>query len=303
MTILKILALADVHGNITAVKKLVKTIQTQDENIDLIMIAGDLPVTTPPRLMMKYMITHPLKAFSKTNYTKWVYKGKGRIQFVEYQLNSIKEILKILGLLKTPIIYTPGNVDCNEIQEVFKSWDVSEVYYLDSDLIQLGKFQIIGCGGAEFAPKRYFNPLCDMEFPPEEFRARLNPLFKRNNEQKHDIMKILLCHEPPVFNYKSHNDQIHGGSKAITALIDEISPIIVIFGHYHEFPIIKKEPATFYVNPGPLACYNFALFEIINQKIQVTLKRLNPATFDLINVIYRYRLPPPKLEQEFNLNH
>lgn len=299
MIIFKILVLADVHGNITAAKKLVKTIQTHKESIDLILIAGDLPVTTPPLLMLKYMITHPFKALSKTNYTKWVYKGSGRPSFVDYQLNSIKEILNILALLKAPIIYTPGNVDCKEIQEVFKSWDASEVYYLESNSIELEEFQIIGCGGAEFTPKEYSNPLCDMEFPPKDFRTRLSPLFYRNNELNQDITRILLCHEPPTFNFTSPIDQIYGGSKTITALIEEISPAIIIFGHYHEFKMLKTEEKAFYVNPGPLACYNFALIEIIDKKIQITLKKMKPAIFDLINLIYRYRLPSPNLEQEF----
>jgi len=299
--IFNILALADIHGNVTATKKLVKTVQTEDENIDLILIAGDLPVTTPPRLMLKYMITHPLRALSKTNYTNWVYKGNGRTRFIEYQLNSVKIILTILASLKAPIVYIPGNIDCKEVQVLFKIWDATEVYYLESASIKLGVFLIIGYGGTEFTPKRYSNPLCDMEFQPKEFRARLAPLLNHRFEGKQDTMKILLSHESPAFEYKSYNNHFHGGSRALTELIDSISPVVTIFGHYHEFQMLKTEERTIYVNPGPLACYNYALIEIIDQEIQVSLKKMNPAPFDFINTIYRYRGPSLNLEHEFRL--
>ncbi|MFX0184476.1 MAG: metallophosphoesterase [Candidatus Hodarchaeota archaeon] len=299
--IFNILALADIHGNVTATKKLVKTVQTEKEKIDLILIAGDLPVTTPPRLMLKYMITHPLRALSKIKYTHWVYKGNGRDKFVEYQLNSTKIILDVLTSLKAPIVYIPGNIDCKEVQVLFKNWDVTEVHYLESASFKLGTVLIIGYGGTEFSPKRYSSPLCDMEFQPKEFRARLAFLQNKKFKNNQDEIRILLSHEPPAFEYASNNNHFHGGSRAITELIDSISPIIAIFGHYHEFQMLRKEEKTIYVNPGPLACYNYALIKIINQEIQVSLKKMNPAHFDFINTIYRYRHPSPNLEHEFRL--
>jgi len=66
---LRILTLADIHGNKNACAKLVSLMQEKETIIDLIIIAGDLPATTSLPVMVRYMLTHPLKALSKKGYT------------------------------------------------------------------------------------------------------------------------------------------------------------------------------------------------------------------------------------------
>ena len=56
ISIFRILILADIHGNIQAVSKLLSIIKRGQWVIDLVLIAGDLPETTPIGLMLQYIL-------------------------------------------------------------------------------------------------------------------------------------------------------------------------------------------------------------------------------------------------------
>jgi Icc-related predicted phosphoesterase len=283
---LRILILADIHGNIKATKKAINVIENQNLNIDLILIAGDLPVTTPLKLMIKYIILY--RKFIKNNYTKWVYKGKGRPRFVRYQIASAKEILTLLASFGAPIVYVPGNVDSFEVQQVYKTWSNSEVHFLDGNDVKLGPLHIVGFGGSLFSSKRSKEALCDMEFYPKEFSYRLKQFYMNIDKKQTSDFTILITHEPPAFKY----NLARCGSNSITELIHHLNPNLAIFGHYHEFPLIKRRKQTILLNPGPLTCYYFALAEVKNNRLHVSMKRMNPIKFDIKYLIYRSRISP-----------
>ena len=175
ITISHVLILADIHGNNHAISKLISTINKEKWALDLILIAGDLPETTPIGLMLQYILSHG--NLSKTRYTEWVYKGGGRNLFINRQIKSIKTILNLLSSLEVPIVYVPGNVDSYEAQKVIRTWVTSEVHFLNAETVKLGSIQIWGYGGSEFTPKRYSEPLCDMEFYRKDFSIQMKPLF------------------------------------------------------------------------------------------------------------------------------
>ncbi len=297
MNIFRILVLADVHGNINAVSKILSVIQKQSLRIDLILIAGDLPETTPILLIIQYIITHG--NLSKSKYTRWVYKGRGRPQFVQNQIKSVKMALTLLGSLEVPIVYVPGNVDCYEVQQLIKNWSASEVYFLTATTLKLGSLRILGCGGSKFSPNRYAEPLCDMEFDSNDFLTRLKPLYEISKNTKTPTFDVLITHESPAFRYNTANGAISGGSASITKLINHIKPKLTIFGHYHEFAMIKKGNNTVYINPGPLTCYHFALINIEENRVKVSLKKMNPLRTDFKNIIYGYRLFSTNFNQDF----
>lgn len=247
------------------------------------------------------MLTHPFRALSKTNYTRWVYKQDGRAKFLYYQIKSTKTILTLLESLDIPMIYTPGNVDCAEVLALMEEWNSEKVHLLNLSSITIGSVEIFGFGGSEFVPKKYNKPLCEMEFKPKDFRKKTQELLDRENKPSKKGIKILLTHEPPRFNFDFYGKQVNGGSRSISKILREIRPTITIFGHYHEFPIIKKELQTVLLNPGPLACYNFGIIEINGKKLRFKLKKLHPMKFDSTNIIYRYRSFPSHFKESFQL--
>ena len=287
ISIFRILILADIHGNIQAVSKLLSIIKKEQWLIDLVLIAGDLPETTPIGLMVHYILSH--WNLSKSKYTKWVYKERGRNLFVKRQIKSIKTILTLLETLKAPIIYVPGNVDSFEAQQIVKTWLSSEVHFLNANEIRLGSLHIWGAGGSEFSPKRYKEPLCDMEFYPNDFSSLLDPLFQITPNMNSTAFNILLTHEPPAFYYDTTKGWINGGSGQITKLIHHLIPKLVIFGHYHEYPLVKTQNEIIFINPGPLTRYYFALADIKDDLVKIGIKKMNPVAWDFKNIIYSKR--------------
>ncbi len=299
MNIFRILALADIHGNIKALKSLISILTKQQMKIDLIIIAGDLPLTTPVRLMLRFILNHA--SLSKKEYTKWVYKGNGRTSFVNEQIKSVSTILNLFNPILAPIVYVSGNVDSFEAQNMLKNYSNSKIYFLDSNEIIFGSLRIRGIGGSLPSSKRSDSPLCDMEFNDNDFSNRIAPILE--SEVKEDsFIDILVTHEPPAFNYSDPEKNIRGGSSAITKLITRMRPNLVIFGHYHEYPLLKQEPKKVtYLNPGPLACYYYSLIEINNRNLEISLKRMNPSKIDPINIIYSKRISSNNVKQHFQL--
>ena len=286
MISLRILTLADIHGNKNACTKLVSLMRKEEIIIDLIIIAGDLPATTSLPVMVRYMLTHPLKALSKKGYTEWVYKGEGRKFFVHKQIESATAVLQLLDKLKAPIIYITGNVDSNEVVKTISNWKTSQMHFLSSDQVTIDFLTIWGTGGAIVANQTKV-PLCDHEFTEKDFHKRWSPLLSDSSKK----IDILLSHEAPAFELIDKNLKLKGGSSVISEVISKKKPKLVIFGHYHELTIFKQASNITYVNPGPLANYYYALIEITEEILQVSLNKLLPVKFDSTKIIYSNRSP------------
>jgi Icc-related predicted phosphoesterase len=286
---MNILLLSDIHGNFSAVSAIIQNIKSIEPNIDLILIAGDMPATTPLALMLEFIVKHPKRALSKTGYTEWVYKGEGRSKFILNQSQSVKKILDLLGTLDLPIVYIPGNVDCTEVKKIFLNNSNAEIYFLDCTSITLLDIEFIGVGGSEVNTNRYPAPLCDREYFPQQFKERVDVLLHRNKEidsPKELSRRILISHEPPSFSITSPTGIHNGGSTTITNLINILNPDLAIFGHYHEIPLVKQANDRTYVNPGPTARYNYALVNLSGADAKVSLHKLSPPIRDTINLIY-----------------
>ncbi len=289
----RILTIADIHGNLTATKKLVTHLKDKSSKIDLIIIAGDLPATTSLSVMARYMLRHPFKALSKILYTEWVYKGKGRQFFVDKQNSSSTSILEELSVFQVPIVYIPGNVDTYEVLKTIGDHQNIEINVLDTHPIVIESLSLVGIGGALVRPLDS-TPLCDHEFSTEQYTKRWEKLKLQRNEEKTDYsinsIDILLSHEPPAFEALQHEDKVVKiGSPIVSKIIKNLKPRLVIFGHYHELPLVYQAPKVTYVNPGPLACYYYSLIDITSEKIKVSLNKISPAIIDPINKIYQHR--------------
>jgi len=260
--------------------------------IDLIIIAGDLPATTSLPVMARYMFTHPMKALSKRCYTNWVYKGEGRNYFVQKQINSATAVLKILARLKVPIVYITGNVDSNEVLKVIINWKKPKIYFLNSNQATIDFLTIWGTGGALVYDQSRI-PICDHEFTEKEFHKRFLPILNESTRK----FDILVTHEPPAFELAGENQELKGGSLFISEIIKKKKPRLVIFGHYHELAIFKQTANITYLNPGPLACYYYALIEITKENLQVSLNKLQPVKLDSTKIIYQRRSPISSLHR------
>ncbi|MHA1994512.1 MAG: metallophosphoesterase family protein [Candidatus Hodarchaeales archaeon] len=286
MKAVHILALSDIHGNVKATKDLVEHINAKNYDIDLIIVAGDLPATTSLSVMAQYMISHPFNALSKKGFTHWVYKGKGRQNFVKKQISSINKIISLFSFLEAPIIYIPGNVDSYEALQFIKDQQKPKIHILDSNPYEGQGLMIIGTGGA-IIPPFYSEPICDHEYHLKAYEDKWDNFTKRGIDKKIDI---LVTHEPPQFEVEINDRNIiKGGSQKVSAIIRELNPRLVIFGHYHEFSLTKTSDEITYVNPGPLACYHFATINLTLEKVEVSLNKLSPAKLDSINKIYSNR--------------
>ncbi len=268
---------------------MIQYLESKDFNLDIILIAGDIPKTTPFPLMIEYMIKHPLKFLSKSEYTRWVYKGNGRKKFVKEQIKSINQVLDLLKKLNTPIVYVPGNVDTKELNETFKSRKDIELHYLDGEILDFGKISILGIGGSLFTPNKYSEPLCEREYSFEDFKNRLSTI-KIPSMFKNDY-KILLTHEPPSFEIRLKDRIFKGGASFFSDIITNKGINLSIFGHWHEFPIYWENPdsKTLYINPGPLGCYYFSILEKKDRKVEIKHQKLVAEKFDITNIIYSLR--------------
>ena len=296
---LRILTLADIHGNIKALRKLLDHLIDKDEKIDLIIISGDMPLTTPIRFMLRFILTHT--SLSKEKYTEWVYKGKGHKAFVEMQKKSIVKILDLLKIIKAPIVYVPGNVDTFESQELLKKWNESEIHFLDLKEIKLKSLRIFGVGGSLHSPERSKIPLCDMEFSNYDFEERVESAMEIY-ETKTPKVDIIVTHEAPAFSYNTISSKRNGGSSKLTEIITKMKPKLVIFGHFHEFPLLTKDRNdVIYINPGPLANYKYAIIDLDEKIIKPSLRRLSTPRFDPIRIIYSNRTNLKHIEENFRL--
>ena len=235
------------------------------------------------------MITHPLKFLSKTEYTRWVYKGKGRKRFVKEQIKSVNQVLDLLKKLNAPIVYVPGNVDTKEVKETLKSREDIKLHYLDGEVLNFKEISILGIGGSLFTPDKYPKALCEGEYPFEDFKRRLDSM-KIPNAFENEY-KILLTHEPPSFEIKLKDQVLRGGAPFFRDIITNKEINLSISGHWHEFPVYWTNPnsKTVYINPGPLGCYYFSILQIKDSHVEIKQHKLAIEKFDIINIIYSLR--------------
>ncbi len=277
------LVVADIHGNLNAVEGLIRTIEV--ERFDSIIIAGDIPLTTPPRLMAEYILRHG--NLNREGYSEWVYDTKGkRSLFLEYQLKSSDLILKKLRGLKLPVFYTSGNVDCSEVTDFIRSQHPEVTLVNDTELKMNDGTSLVGISGAL---DRFGRSICDGDLSIEMMNAKVELIREMLDPEE---PTILLTHEPPQFRIKSgRRDGYVRGSEAITGLIKEIIPEFVVCAHFHEHAGIYTLNGVPVINPGSLTTYRYAeiSFSEEDNEVECELKRAKRPMLDPIGSIYKYR--------------
>ncbi|MDY6864567.1 MAG: metallophosphoesterase [Halobacteriota archaeon] len=277
------LVIADIHGSVSAVEGLIRTIDSGKH--DAVLIAGDIPITTPPRLILEYILRH--KNLNRGGYSEWVYDPtEKRSQFLNYQLKSSDRILNKLKEQKLPVFYTPGNVDCSEVLDFIRSEHPDVNLARDTKLKIEDGTSLVGISGAI---ERFGRPICDGDLTEEMMDSKVERIREIIDPEE---STILLAHEPPRFKIVSgRRNGLLRGSRAITELIKKVSPLFVVCAHFHEHAGVYSLNGIPVINPGSLATYRYAeiSFSKEENKIECELRKVKRPMLDPIGSIYTYR--------------
>ncbi|MFW9997990.1 MAG: metallophosphoesterase [Candidatus Odinarchaeota archaeon] len=282
----RFLLLADIHGNIKALKKAVSS----EPQADYVIIAGDLPLTTPFSLILTFALLS--RSLDRERYSYWVYR-QNRERFVKFQRQSVSKALDFLAKQDKEVIYVTGNVECRETGKLFA--DHSWLQVIDNRCVKIGDYWWAGIPGSLIHIKQ---GICDREFGESEMARQCKSVALQAAGKK-DL--ILVTHEPPFFTsqetarlkkkkqrYSYHFKQA-GGSKHVTELIDQLRPLFVVNGHYHEYPGHRHVHGTSVINPGCLANYRYALVYKDGKRMKTVFRHLRQRGFDFIRWIYSQR--------------
>lgn len=239
---MKICAIGDPHGNLEEIKKIPL------ENIDLILLTGDLGSANLMRKMAFENIERKKQGLEEIVYTKKQKKDA----FME----AYNSTIKIINYLRkfAPVYTIFGNVESSNKDTKKQSKKIgTELPYLYDKLNSFNNvkvinnkiinFQGIRIGGLEY----FVDTNWVKEFKPTNYKKRMNSSKKQTNKAK-KILKwfnkidILISHQPPYkildkvtakFAPKDWQGK-HAGSKTILDYIKSKSPRYVFCGHIHE---------------------------------------------------------------------
>ena len=208
-----------------------------------------------------------IKEFSRKNNIKDIiilgdFQGYGNIG----KTNDAEKILNSLEEFNLFVI--PGNCDSKNLINLLNEKGVN--LHENVLCIQNTDVKIIGFGGS--VPTEYNTPL---EFSEEEIYKSLSSLLLEHN-LNHEKNFILATHCPPKntkcdINFRGE----HNGSSAISKIIEEFQPSLVLSSHIHESAGNEdKLGRTKIVNIGRLSEGNLGIIEI-NQPSDINFTKLN----------------------------
>ena len=305
MSFSRFLLVSDVHGNIDAVERLVRSRQSQKDKFHALIISGDLPATVPFILISEYILRH--RNLSRYGYSYSVYYKELRQQFVRMQLNSIRKMVPILQKLELPIFYVPGNVETRDAV-LFIAKNYPEINLLDRNIVDFNSHvAFAGLGGS----LEHLGRICDNEYSTGDFDVRIEQLNKKIVEHEFNGRRLVtVFHEPPKFSIGtdaviemtkkrrnrgySYSFKDSVGSESLARVLLEHHPLLSINGHYHEFSGQRLVYQTPNVNPGALASYQYAIVTIKARKRNPTVSskffQIRPNFFSFIHFLYQSRV-------------
>lgn len=160
---------------------------------------------------------------------------------------AARKVLDKIGNL--PVIAQVGNMDKMEIDQWLNDNGLNihrRVVAIAPDVAALG------IGGSTITPMR-----TPTEFTEGQYAAWLNDEWPQAAPYAH---KVLVSHNPPKDTLcDAINPELHVGSSAVRAFIEEHQPEVCLCGHIHEGRAVDKIGDTIIVNPGMLAQGGYAI--------------------------------------------
>lgn len=167
-------------------------------------------------------------------------------------ISDAEEILGRIREINSRIYAVSGNCDNPEIESYLKqNGMLPENSSIEADELS---FTVSGIGGSLATPMKtpHMRPEDDFE---DFYKNRAGSA------------EIIISHQPP---YKTFADkvmgQLHTGSKALRAYIDEKKPLLCLCGHIHESSGMEYYGDTLVINPGPFKDGRLALIEIDGER-------------------------------------
>jgi Icc-related predicted phosphoesterase len=181
---MKIIATADLHGNIKLYKEL--AILANEMCCDAVVICGDM-------LPKSFVLTFK--------------------DLVAAQYSSEEKIDKVLGKIKCPVIYIPGNDDWADI-------NLDNGICIDGKKFSIGGVTFIGFPYVHITP---FNT--NREYTEQQLNEAISSQYKELGVENIEPL-VIVAHGP----IKNHRDKVHSGdnvgSESIAKFVSEKSPLI-----------------------------------------------------------------------------
>ena len=188
----------------------------------------------------------------------------GKLEEITLQLgrDRMRAWLKLVGDRLKPrgisVVMNVGNDDTDDMLELLRTEGPSNVLVPEGDVVHAGPYEIFGCGYANMTPWR-----CARDLDEVDLQKVLDRTVARIDTAKHTILDI---HAPPLgtsldlapqldanLKPKTVGGQVlleHVGSSSVRQVVENIQPMLGLFGHIHESKAIDVIGKTPIVNPG-----------------------------------------------------
>jgi len=172
-------------------------------------------------------------------------------------------IVEAVRRLNAQVFAVPGNCDRAGVGKYLDEEGIS----VDGVVRKVNGYTVCGLGGSLPAPVK-----TPTEFTEEQLAARLRKLAAQS-----DTPDIAVIHQPPA---NSKLDAVrsggHVGSGAVREFLEQSNALVCLTGHIHESVGIDTIGATKAVNPGAARNGHYALIEIEDRTVTISLKKTNP---------------------------
>lgn len=228
----KLIYAADLHGNESFYERLLK--KTKDENIDAIVIGGDLCPragdTTKEKInnqkfFLEKFIVPLFKKFKQNNKNKEIYAIMGNDDFrINLKILENGEKNKILESINKKSV------------KLNKDFNIAGYSFVNPTPFRLKDWEKPDFENDKTPQQLFLEEIRSIEKEAGTIEEDLNQLKKLSNPKR----TIYVIHAPPFnTNLDTITAGIHVGSKSIRGFIEKEQPLLTLHGHIHESPKIS----------------------------------------------------------------
>ncbi len=188
--------------------------------------------------------------------------GKLEAMTLELGRDRVRAWLKLIGERLKPkgvsVVINVGNDDTDDVLDLLRAEGPSNILVPEGDVVHAGPYEIFGCGYANMTPWH-----CARDLEEADLQKVLDRTVGRIGNPKHTILDI---HAPPLgtgldlapqldahLKPKTVGGQIlleHVGSSSVRRVVEDVQPVLGLFGHIHESKAMDAIGQTPIVNPG-----------------------------------------------------